>query len=242
MNKLYGFMVVAGVLVAGVGRAQVSEIKTESASHALKIGEGGPSGTELFFLDLFLQVAVNGGVEWQRYVLDNKNINPGIVSVEVMLQGAAQPSQYYLLNPRVRANWGLLSTDFRQSYLLEERIDGGVEHLRTDEWQVLELNIVSARNAIFRIGGGIIHEGFNTGETYSEWTAALTLLNNNRKWGGMTEFRGSEPRNEWSAQVHYRVLERGRLQGYVTAGYVFQRYYSAVSVWGLQGGVMFRVH
>ncbi len=96
MNKLYGFLVVTGLLSAGAACAQVSEIKTESASHALKIGEGGSSNTELFLLDLFLQVAVNGGVEWQRYVLNNKDVNPAIVSVEVMLQGAAQPSTYYL--------------------------------------------------------------------------------------------------------------------------------------------------
>ncbi len=78
MNKLYGFLVVTGLLSAGAARAQVSEIKTESASHALKIGEGGSSNTELFLLDLFLQVAANGGVEWQRYVLDNKDVNLAI--------------------------------------------------------------------------------------------------------------------------------------------------------------------
>ncbi len=130
-----------------------------------------------------------------------------------MLQGAAQPSTYYLLNPRLRAQLGSAIDGLSASYLLEERIDGGVEHLRTDEWQVLELNVDRHATLYFASVGGIIHEGFNTGETYPEWTAALTLLNNNRKWGGMMEFRGSEPRNEWSAQVHCRVLEQGRFQG-----------------------------
>lgn len=241
MNRFYGFLLI-GVLISGHGYAQVDQIKSASSSHASSgFREGAGSSVGWFFADLFLQVAVSGAIEWQKYTLENRYQNPSVVSVELMLQAAVQPSQYYVLNPRLRANWGIFSTDFRQNYLLEESIDG-IKHLRTDEWQILELNVVSNRNFILRMGGGFIHEGFNEGADYAEWTTALTGFSNNRKYGGMTEFRTSTPRNEWSAQFHYRVLERGRFQGYVTAGGVFQRYYSSVSVWGLQTGLMVRLH
>lgn len=239
MNKLYALLVVAGMVCGGGANAQIiGDIKNASLKSS---GGDGAHDAVWILADLFLEVAISGVVQWQRYTLEQRYNNPSVVSVEVMLQGAAQPSAYYILNPRVRANWGLFSTDFRQNYLLEESFDG-VQYLRTDEWQVLQLNLISTDYAILRMGGGIIHEAFNDRNTYSEFTTALTLFSKNQQWGGMAEFRTAEPRHEVGAQVHYKLMERGAFQAYATAGVVYQRYYSQVSVWGMQGGLMMRIH
>ena len=158
-----------------------------------------------------------------------------------MMQGAVQPSSYYILNPRIRANWGLFSTDFRFNYILEEDIDG-VKYLRTNDWQVLQLNILESRDASFRIGGGFIQEAFEGKNRYPEWTAALHISPWGRRLGGIGEFRQSLARREVNAHLHYSIFDRGALHGYLTVGAMFQRYYQTVNVWGLQGGFTMSIY
>jgi hypothetical protein len=62
--------------------------------------------------------AINGLADWQQYKLKKSEVNPSLVSLDVITQVATQPSRYYLVNPRVRGNWGLFSSDFRVNYLL----------------------------------------------------------------------------------------------------------------------------
>src|SRR5688572_10091824 len=113
-----------------VAIGQVDEIKKESASHSEARSGRSSSGSWLSSDDssspgagLMADVVVNfftftmGGVAtWQKHRLDQKKDNPSIVSFDVILQGAVQPSTYYIVQPRVRANWGLFSTDFRLNY------------------------------------------------------------------------------------------------------------------------------
>jgi hypothetical protein len=231
--------------------AQVDEIKQASASQSSFSGgssnvQSGSSdddnnaGVGVVLAEFLFQVYVGAVAEWQQYKIKKKEVNPTVISFDVMLQGAVQPSAYYLLQPRVRGNWGLFSTDFRVNYLVEETIEG-TKSLRTDDWQILQLNLITTKNVVARIGGGILHEDYSGGKTFAEWTAGLHVQSNTQHLGGMVEYRWSEPRDEWSAQIQYRVFQTGSLNGYVTLGGVHQQYYSHINVWGVQGGFMFRI-
>lgn len=242
MNPLSRKLTILLCLLSAPLVAQVGEIKDLSSAGSGKSGEassggGNGAGTAIFFdiaihsLDIFMY--------WQQETLKKRETNRNITSVEVLLQTALQPSTYYIVHPRVRANWGIFSTDFRMNYLIEEGIDG-VEHIRTDDWQVIQLNIVTARNVTFRLGGGILHENFGGGETFGEGTLGIQLLSNDERLGGTTEYRWSEPRREFNGSFHYRLFHHGGFSMYGTAGAVVQTYYRQVRVWGLQGGLLFR--
>ena len=227
-------------------QAQVSEIKERSTgrSRSVETSSGGSSSTGSFGGAFVAEIAFQSfqlfGV-WQEATLKKRAENENIVSLDLYLQTGIQPSSYYIVHPRLRANWGLFSTDFRFNYLIEEGVDG-VEYLRTDDWQILQLNVLSFNNATFRVGGGILHEDFSGGKTFPEWTVAFQLQNNNRRVGGVVEYRTSEPRQEFSSHVQLRLVGTERFHVYGTGGLVFQRYYHTINVWGMQTGLMFRIN
>jgi hypothetical protein len=228
-------------LVTLSATAQVGEIKKQSSETSSRSGgDRNSSGHSDIYIDLVFQ-SFGLFVAWQEETLQKKSANPDIISLDLYLQTAFQPSSYYIIHPRIRANWGLISTDFRVNYLLEETLDG-VAFLRTDDWQILQLNVVTMNRITFRVGGGIIHEDFSGGKTFPEWTTALQLQNNERRLGGVLEYRWSLPRKEVSAHLQFKVLGSEHFQTYVTAGALYQRYYQAVSVWGMQAGLMFRLN
>lgn len=239
------------LLLSWPSAGQVDEIKHESASrsssskgssevYAGSSSDNNSNGAGLFVAELLFKGTIGALAAWQEYSVKKKAVNPTVISFDVMLQGAIQPSTYYILQPRVRGNWGLFSTDFRFNYLVEETLEGTKE-LRTDDWQILQMNVLTTKNVIARIGGGILHEAYSGGKTFSEWTAGLHVQSNNQKLGGMVEYRWSDPRDEWNGQVQYRIFQKGALNGYVTLGAVHQQYYSHINVWGVQSGLMLRI-
>ncbi|HEY3405556.1 MAG TPA: hypothetical protein VGK59_19370 [Ohtaekwangia sp.] len=248
MKTLTLGLMLSSLLFSQAVLAQVDAIKSASSgnsgshSGSSDYSDDDGSDSELGFvlIDVFFTKLLPGVASWQQLKLEKKKVNPTVISFDVMLQSAIQPSSYYILNPRVRANWGLFSTDFRFTYLVEEDIEG-YKHLRTDDWQILQLNIVTTRNVIARIGGGILHENFSGGKTFGEGTLGIHLQSNSQRLGGMIEYRWSEPRNEWNAQAQFRVFQSKAFNGYFTAGIVHQRYYDTVTAWGLQGGFMLRI-
>ncbi|HYG19325.1 MAG TPA: hypothetical protein VD816_10355 [Ohtaekwangia sp.] len=227
-----------------IAQAQVDEIKRKSSEYSGKKGsgsssDGGGSGGSEFYIELVAH-SINGLVNVQQHTLKKKATNPTIISLDVFLQTAIQPSGYYIIHPRIRGNWGLFSTDFRFNYLIEEDPDG-VKYLRTDDWQIIQLNLLTLKNFTFRLGAGVIHEQYSGGKTFTEWTAGLHVNSNRLHIGAMTEYRWSIPRDEWSGQVQYRILQAGKMNWYATGGIVFQRYYEAINVWGMQAGIMLKV-
>jgi hypothetical protein len=226
--------------------AQVDEIKSASKSNGRSGGgdSGGGGGGGFFVFDLFLQVIP----QWQATKLqNNRERYPAVVSLDVMMQGAVKPSAYYMLWPRVRGNWGLFSTDFRMNYLIEDDIDG-YQHIRTNDWQVLQLNLVTSRFFTFRVGTGFMQEAFGDKRMFSE-TALLFYVHAPDQSNIVAfEYRfakdwetGVNPRRELSAQYQHELFEAGALHGYLTAGVTYQRYYNSIEVWGFQGGIMFRL-
>lgn len=247
MKFVFSFLLILNLLFA---QAQVSDIKNASSSNASSGGGGGDrrgsSGNSAAFIYFFAD-ALNGLVSWQQYKLQKRELNPYLVSFDIISQVAIQPSRYYLYNPRIRGNWGLLSTDFRVNYLLQEK-GNGTDDLSSIDWQILQFNIVTTRNVIGRIGGGFMKENFGGRQSFFESTYGIFVQSNSKRIGGSIEYRvaqdftiGAIPRRELSAQFEKRLFSSGYWNAYLTLGGVYQRYYESTSVWGVQAGLAFRV-
>lgn len=231
---------------------QVDQIKSSSSSNSKgsggsRSGEGSGSSSGMFVY-FFVDLIGHGIGEWQRSKLAKKEINPRIVSLELPMQAAVQPSNYYVFNPRIRGNWGLFSTDFRVNYLVEEDINGPKD-ITTYDWQIIQLNLVTARHVIGRVGIGMMNENFGNKQSYAESTIGLSIVSSDHKIGGSFEYRvakdyetNATPRREVSASFEKQLFSNGAFHGFATLGGVYQRYYSSVSVWGVQAGMIFRLH
>jgi hypothetical protein len=238
MQRYFMILIMVSVLF-GRGFAQVDEIKNASSERSTRV-DNRNSVESGFALEL-ANITVNVLIEWQRIKLQTREQNPSLVSLEIIGIAAVQPSSYYIINPRVRANWGIFSTDFRINYLIEEDIDG-VKHIRTDDWQILELNILTERTVDFYVGWGFLHEAFNNDEYYNEWTMCLRVKPSQIPTIIQSEYRHSEPRTEINVGVQYPVFRKGLANLYVMGGGTFQQYYSSINVWGIQGGVVMKIY
>lgn len=229
--------------------SQVDEIKKKSSENAgKKEGSGGSSssggGPNVFaFIDLFRVVGT-----WQAYKLEKHEANPRIISLEVFTQAAVQPSNYYVINPRVRGNWGLFSTDFRYNWLIQQDVSGAKE-LSTFDWQILQLNLITTRSVIGRIGGGNYYENFGAHQSFFESTFGLSVFPENWPLAFNAEYRvandfstGAVPRREFGLNLERPVFSFGAWHGNATLGGQYQRYYESVSVWGIQAGLALRVY
>jgi hypothetical protein len=247
MMKVFFVLVLAFIFSSSY--AQVGDIKKASTNNSKSTSGGerrGGSGGSGLFVDVFIQSFSYIG-EWQQYKLQKRSENEYIVSLDVIAQLAIQPSRYYLSNPRIRGTWGLFSTDFRINYLLEEKATG-TEDLTSIDWQILQLNLVTTRHVIGRIGGGLMKENFGGRESFFESTYGIFVQSTDKKIGGMIEYRlaqdfstGLLPRRELAAQFEYRLSNAGYFNTYLTLGCVYQQYYESISVWGLQAGIALRI-
>jgi hypothetical protein len=242
-------VVVLALLLVSRGHSQVSDIKKASTNNSKDTSgseKGSASGRGGFFVDVFIESFSRIG-EWQQYKLQKRSQNEYLVSLDIIAQLAIQPSRYYLSNPRIRGNWGLVSTDFRINYLLKEKANG-VEDLTTIDWQILQLNLVTTRHVIGRIGGGFMKENFGGRESFFESTFGVFIQSSSKRIGGMIEYRLAQDfstdllaRRELAAQFEYRLSSTGYLNTYFTLGGVYQQYYESISVWGIQAGIALRV-
>jgi len=144
-------------------------------------------------------------------------------------------------------NLGFVFNRLRINYLLQETA-AGTEDLSSVDWQVLQLNIITTRNAMGRVGGGFMKENFGGRKSFFESTYGLLLQSNSKKIGGNIEYRlaqdfdsGVVARRELSLQFEKRIASRGYWNTYITLGGVYQRYYESITVWGLQAGIAFRI-
>jgi hypothetical protein len=236
------------VVVSFSASAQVDEIKKKSTENSTATETGrtertSSTGNVRFFFDFFRVMA-----GWQQMKLNRAVENRRLISLETYLHGAVQPSSYYLVNPRIRGNWGLFSTDFRFNYLIEESPGNGAHDLSSFDWQIIQLNLITTKNVIGRIGGGSMQENFGGHNTFFEWTAGLTIIPNDRSIGGSIEYRiakdystNAVPRREVNFYLEKQIFEKRALHGYVTLGGVYQRYYESISVWGMQAGFVIRI-
>ena len=228
---------IVGMVNSGI--CQVNEIRKASSSRSSSSDNAGPGSATTAAAFEVLNLSVNALIEWQRIKLQTRTDNPSIVSFEFIALAAVQPSTYYIVNPRIRGNWGLFSTDFRMNYLIEESPDG-VRHIRTDDWQVIELNIITSPKVNFYVGWGFLHEAFGEDAYHNEWTTCLRISPSRTPFSVQAEYRHSDPRIEINGNIQYPLLQKSRGNIYLMAGGAFQQYYSTIKVWGVQGGIMFR--
>lgn len=237
--------VLAGITAA----AQVDGIKGASKANRSSGGsesKGGSvsAGMLYFFGDLLFR----GTYLAQTNVLQRRGEVPNVLSLEVFGQTAVQPSSYYIFNPRVRGNWGIFLSDFRVNYMLEETVTGRAS-LRTNDWQVLGINIINRKQVTARVSTGVMAEIFEEGSTHNESVFGLSIMSKNQLIGGTGEFRiatdyntGMNSRIEVSAGVQRRLFERSVMHVFAIGGVMFQRYYNEIDVWGFQGGLAFKLY
>ncbi len=242
------------VISSGLVLGQVEDIKRKSEENArqkprqasTERPEDDVGGGGLFIFDLFFRTLP----AWQQFRLSaERSRHPSLVSAEVFVQGAANPPSYYFFWPRVRGNWGIFSTDFRMNYLLEQVSDGTFVHVRTNDWQVLQLNLITSRYLTLRVGNGMMNEAFAGRNTFYEWSVLLGIHNRVQTRMLGFEYRhardfstDSWPRLELSMQYLHSLLERGAFHTLFSAGLVYQNYYRTVPVFGFQFGLVTRIY
>ncbi len=241
LTPRYFVILICLLLVSAMADAQVRQIKSASRSR----GGGGEGrsggGTDVgLFIDVFY-FSVQGIAQWQRMTLAKRDSIPSLFSFEGSLQTAMQPSSYYIVHPRIRGNWGLFSTDLRINYLIEESVEGPI-HLRTTDWQIIQLNMITTPRVNFNVGFGMMYEAYGSRTAYPEITTAFTLRPGPARIGAFVEYRDAEARREVNGSVRYSFGTTGKFHWYASAGAAFQRYYSSINVWGIQGGLGFQLY
>lgn len=227
--------------------AQVDEIKSASKDNSSKKSgsSGSEDGDDGLGLDVFFFL-FDGLGSLHTSKLQKRRDYPSVTSFDVCLQGAIKPASYYILQPRIRGNWGLFSTDFRMNYLIEDDVDG-LRHIRTNDWQVLQLNLITNRFFTFRVGTGFMQEAFNEYTYFSESSFMLNIHAPDQSKVLGFEYRfakdwdtGANPRREFSIQYQHQIFQASALHGYITLGGLYQRYYNSIDVLGIQTGLVFR--
>jgi hypothetical protein len=244
-HRLYSLIVVAVLATTSYSYGQIGAIKSRASGSGGGGGEGAFGyGQMAYYL---LEWMTNGMIDWQRATLQKKPSVPSVISLEVMMQVASQPSRYYILNPRVRANWGIFVTDYRTNYMFEQ-VPGGIVDMRTDDWQILGLNLVQRPSFNLRFTTGIMYERFGNNNTYNESVVGAHWRSPSGRIGFMTEYRwarnygtGERPRAEINASFLKTIASTPHFGLALTIGGVYQSYYYIVPVWGVQGGLAARV-
>ena len=234
-------------LLAFASFAQVDEIKKKSKENSERKessgGSSGGGGNFFAFFDMFRFFGM-----WQADKLAKREINPRIVSFEAFAQAAVQPSNYYLVQPRLRGNWGLFSTDLRFNWLIEQDINGNKE-LSTIDWQIVQFNLVTTKSVTGRVGLGSMYENFGDYNSFFESSFGLSVYPEPWQLAFNVEYRvandfttGAVPRREFNFSLEREVFSFGKWHGNATLGGVYQRYYEAISVWGIQAGLVMRAY
>lgn len=227
--------------------SQIDKIKSDSRSNSENSSSGSKESSGGGGGSFLVDVLFNGIPQVQGMKLREDRVRyPSMVSLDVMFQGAVQPSSYYMLWPRIRGNWGLFSTDFRMNYLIEESIEG-YKHIRTNDWQIIQLNLITSRFFTFKIGTGIMKEAFESERRFSESAFLFGVHAPDQTKIILFEYRfakdwdtGANPRREFSVQYQHQLFTAGSLHGNLSAGFVYQKYYGTTEVWGIQAGIVFR--
>lgn len=243
-------LAMACVLGSTMALAQVQEIKEASAASAPTVSRrnqdnysSGSSGG--FISDIFLFLP-----HWQQYKLhpDNRQRYPSTISLEMFAPGGYKSSNTYFFWPRIRANWGLFSTDYRLNYMFQKDDAGNVQQLHTNDWQIVQFNITTSRFITFRAGIGVMTEAFNNFNQYTEWTLGFGIHAPDQSNMFYAEYRDAtkegldvKARIEFNAQYMHQLFQSGLLKGYLTAGVVYQKHYGTIDFWAVQAGLAFRV-
>lgn len=229
--------------------SQVNDIKTGSDAEPTSAPSSGGNSyrrsnstfndiSALIYVFQFSYQILVSGFQYQKFLVQSrKEENPRILSLDLMPNLAYPiPNRSILALPRARANWGLLSTDFRYSHLQEF----GVGKYATLDWQIVQFNIVSKYNTYIRLGVGLSREvyanrnfveyGFNTDFKIAEKTSVI-----------LDGRYAPNFRNEIGFQVAYTINQTEKSKTMLTAGFMYQNYFSKTNLYNAQLGLIFTV-
>jgi len=197
-----------------------------------------------------LQSIFNSFIAHQNFLAQSKVVNPKIVSFELFALQAlpfifnndSLGNQFFpktlLSTPKVRFNWGLISTEFRYTNLLQF----GVGAYETLDWQILMLNLFSRREFYMRVGTGFLYEKLSN-TYFNEHTLSSDIMFT-QKLSGTFDFRFSHdyqtqifPRLESGIRFNYMFKETKSAQFGYTLGFLYQNYYQTEKLYLIQTGL-----
>ena len=174
----------------------------------------------------------NGWADYQARIVARKDTMPYVSGLELSTTGSYDLYQIYgaqLLMPRVRATYGMFSTDYRISILRDETAT-----LTTDDWQILSLNLGFSNQVRFHIGSGISY--FRASQaTYMEHSCGMDVYMLNRKLQLRSEYRWvmdyrEEPENireDLSLNIGYQFFQASHFDLVFQTGFQSQSYFKS---------------
>lgn len=192
----------------------------------------------------------NGIDKHQKFLIQSKIVNPKITSFEVFALGALPflynndsiGNQFFpnsiFVAPKIRANYGLFSTELRVTNLHQF----GVGSYETTDWQILILNLFSKREFYLRAGSGFMHEKISNMFFYEHSVSSDILFT--QKLSGTFDFRVSHdpqtqifPRLETGWKFNYTLLEGKSADLNYSLGFLYQNYYQTEKLYFIQTGI-----
>ena len=168
------------------------------------------------------------------------------LSFEIGGDATFVPTNQNLYRPRARFRVGVLSMEYRYTYLTEQVL-GQRQDFPTHEIQFIQINPILDPNFDLRFGWGLYieQESQSNNATHSEFTFGFDAFPARMKLG--SEFRvvtnsdrgNISPRWEVNAQLKYAILDNPNNKIYVGLSGSYAEYY-AVSIWGIGVGINFK--
>lgn len=177
-----------------------------------------------------------------------RNQNGGMsIPLSFELEGDATfvPTNQSFYRPRGRFRIGVLSLEYRYTYLTE-KVLGVRSDFPTHEIQFLQINPILDPNFDLRFGWGIYieQESQSNNAAHNEFTFGVDVFPSRLKIGSefryVTNDRGlASPRWEINAQLKYAVLNNPANKIYIGVSGSYAEYYY-VPIWGIGLGVSFK--
>lgn len=230
-------------------RAQKSGSNSENGSSGSSSGRGGSGissdNSSSFGEELMIQVVgeiillpLKALYLGQADQLFFANVDDWRISFEGRMLGGYDPLQNVtLLQPQVRGNWGLFSTQLRYNRIFDNT---GV--LSTLDWQIIQFNFLNHKAVRWVVGLGLSKE-IEIDQSHFEGSSSLTVFLADRVWAPTIEYRFSgdgTPRQEFSAVVDYRANNKKSIFNTFSAGFLHQNWYG-VKFNMLVAGVGFKI-
>ena len=151
------------------------------------------------------------------------NVDDWRISFEGRMLGGYGPlKNVALIQPQIRGNWGLFSTQLRYNRIFD---DTGV--LSTWDWQIIQFNFLNHEVIRWVVGLGLSHE-IEFDDTYFEGSSSLTIFLADRVWAPTLEYRftgDGTPRQEFSAILDFRPNNKNNIFNTFSAGFLHQNWY-----------------
>lgn len=251
------FLTTFFILYSLSSNAQVNQIKDGADKNKSKPKEKGSSSSPDGCGGPCLEGCFNGctiagaslAIAYHAKLLETKDENPLITSVDVMLHTAYEPSWNSMTTtPRIHGTWGLFGTDFRMCMINDMNYG---DFYRTIDWNVIQLNLIAVPEFTLRLGTGFMYDQYAK-EYYGEQMLGMEF-NYERKYHGTFEIRYADnydadliPRIEMNLRTDVRFYDDKNISIYGTVGGLYQKYFSdltsGTTMWSIQTGLRLNYH